>query len=315
MGYQHIFGPVLSRRLGVSLGVDLVTHKVCSLDCVYCECGRTTDLTMTRREYVPFEAVRLELDHYWAHNDDPDYITFSGSGEPTLNSALGRVIRYIKEQKPEIRVAVLTNATLLDLPEVRQELAGADLVVPSLDAVSGRVFRRINRPGAGLSPKDVIAGIESFAGEFKGEIWLELFVLPGVNDDPEELLQLKQAIQKIKPHRTQLNTLDRPGTLANLRPATQEEMDRVIAHLDLDNVEVIAKVKPGRTGRRSEDLETAVLEAVHRRPCTPEDLAGMFSVDPGKMAALLTNLEARGCLESGQEARGTFFRTVKPEHP
>ena len=116
MKYRHLFGPVASRRLGVSLGVDLVVHKVCTLDCVYCECGKTTTLTRERRAWVPLDRVRAELDHYWAHHDDPDYITFSGSGEPTLNRDIGAVIAHIKQHKPGIRVAVLTNATLLSDP-------------------------------------------------------------------------------------------------------------------------------------------------------------------------------------------------------
>ena len=104
MKYNHIFGPVPSRRLGISLGIDLVTHKICSMDCIYCECGKTTQLTLERREYVRFEDVKNELDHYWNHNVDPNYITFSGSGEPTLNSRIGEVIEYIKEKNPILKL-------------------------------------------------------------------------------------------------------------------------------------------------------------------------------------------------------------------
>jgi wyosine [tRNA(Phe)-imidazoG37] synthetase (radical SAM superfamily) len=190
MTYRSLFGPVLSRRLGVSLGVDLVTHKTCSLNCVYCECGKTTCLTPERRCYVSPDAVCRELDHYWAHNDDPDYITFSGSGEPTLNQGLGQVIAHIKEKKPGIRVAVLTNATLMTDPAVRAELALADLVVPSLDAVSYPVFCRINRPCAGIRPADIIDGLIVFTKAFSGQVWLEIFILPGINDTQEELALL-----------------------------------------------------------------------------------------------------------------------------
>ena len=140
MQYKYIFGPILSRRLGISLGVDLVPHKTCSLDCVYCECGKTTDLTIEQKEYVKFKDVKKELEHFWNHNDDPDYITFSGSGEPSLNSKLGKVIEFIKTQKPYIKTAVLTNSTLFDDPDVRQSLLKAELVIPSLDAVSNKAF-------------------------------------------------------------------------------------------------------------------------------------------------------------------------------
>jgi len=228
MSYHHIFGPVPSRRLGISLGVDLVTHKVCSLDCVYCECGKTTHLTRQRRPYVLFEAVKTELDHYWKNNEDPDYITLSGSGEPTLNQDLGRVISYIKDQKPGVKVAVLTNSTLLKDPGVRQELALADLVVPSLDAVSKAAFTKLNRPVKGVSVEDIIDGIQAFAREFTGKIWLEIFILPGVNDTPKELNALRQIILSIDPEMVQLNTLDRPGTVSHIRPATPVEPKNIL---------------------------------------------------------------------------------------
>ena len=116
--YKYIFGPVPSRRLGMSLGVDLVPHKVCSLDCVYCECGPTTKLTTDRKEYIPYEKITKELAHYFANNPDPDYITFSGSGEPTLNSRMGDVLEFIKEKKPNVPIAVLTNGTLLSINQL-----------------------------------------------------------------------------------------------------------------------------------------------------------------------------------------------------
>ena len=311
MEYKHIFGPVASRRLGISLGVDLVVHKICSLDCVYCECGKTTELTPERRDYVPFDRVRAELDHYWDHNDDPDYITFSGSGEPTLNREMGRVIDYIKDTHPNIRVAMLTNATLLTDPGVRAELARVDLLVPSLDGVSERAFRKINRPCKGISAKDVAAGIKAMAREFSGEIWLEIFILPGVNNTPEEMDLLKAEILEIQPTRVQLNTLDRPGTLDSIGPASREELEAVAAHLDLDNLEIIAKVAKKQVKTPAENLESAVLETIHRRPCTREDLVSMLGARPGALEALLEELLNQGRIEVTREARGEFYRTIK----
>jgi len=311
MRYQHLFGPVLSRRLGISLGVDLVTHKICSLNCVYCECGSTTSLTKERKAYVSCDTVCRELDHYWAHNDDPDYITFSGSGEPTLNLALGQVIAHIKKNKPDIRVAVLTNATLMSDPGVRDDLAFADIVVPSLDAVSPRVFSRINQPCSGIQPAEIVAGIAGFAADFSGEIWLEIFILPGVNDTREELQLLKAAIRKIQPHRVQLNTLDRPGTVSSLRPASPEELDRVIRILDEKNVEIIARAGTGTKSIKTADPASAVLETIHRRPCTREDLAAILGLPPKKIDLLLAELLAAGSITSRIQARGVFFSTRK----
>ncbi|MCP4722117.1 MAG: radical SAM protein [Desulfobacteraceae bacterium] len=311
MSYQHIFGPVLSRRLGISLGVDLVTHKICSLDCVYCECGQTTNLTLQRSSYVTFEVVKAELDHYLEHNEEPDYITLSGSGEPTLNQDLGRVIAYIKAKRPGIRVAVLTNSTLLNDPGVRKELALADLVVPSLDAVSKEAFLKLNRPFKGLLVEDIIQGIQSFAGEFAGKIWLEIFILPGVNDTLKELGALREVILSIDPEMVQLNTLDRPGTVSHILPATKAELDRVKEILDMDIIQIIAKVADKKSMGRNRDMESAVLETIHRRPCTRDDLVAVLNADPDRMDTLLAKLEAQGQIEARQQARGVFYRTIK----
>jgi len=311
MGYQHIFGPVLSRRLGISLGVDLVTHKICSLDCVYCECGKTTNLTCRREPYVSFDVVKKELDHYWAHNDDPDYITFSGSGEPTLNRDLGRVIAHIKEKKPGIKVAVLTNSTQLNDPDVRQELALADLVVPSLDGVSKEVFLKINRPFKGLVVEDVIKGIQTFARGFAGKIWLEIFILPGVNDTRMELGLFRNVISSIDPEMVQLNTLDRPGTVSHIRPAAMAELERVKKILDMDIIQIIARVKEKKNMGGHRDMEDAILETIHRRPCTREDLVAVLNVDPHSMDSLLEVLEKDGRIEARQQERGVFYSTVK----
>jgi wyosine [tRNA(Phe)-imidazoG37] synthetase (radical SAM superfamily) len=311
MSYHHIFGPVPSRRLGISLGVDLVTHKICSLDCVYCECGKTTNLTFQRRAYVSFEAVKAELDHYWEHNEDPDYITLSGSGEPTLNLELGRVISYIKDQKPGVKVAVLTNASLLKDPDVRQELSLADLVVPSLDAVSTAAFARINRPVKGVSVEDIIQGIQAFAREFTGKIWLEIFILPGINDTPQELKALKAVILSIDPEMVQLNTLDRPGTVSHIRPATPAQLDRVKEILGLDIIQIIARTTDKKNKGQHRDMASAILETIHRRPCTREDLAAILSVNPDQMDTLLATLEAEGRIEARHQARGVFYQTIK----
>lgn len=312
MNYRHLFGPVASRRLGVSLGVDLVVHKVCSLDCVYCECGTTTELTTERKAWVPLDRVKAELDHYWALHDDPDVITFSGSGEPTLNSDIGRVIAYIKEEKPGIRVAVLTNATLLSDPRVREDLSRADLVVPSLDAVSPEVFKRLNRPHSAISPDQVLEGIRIFTRQFSGRVHLEIFILPGVNDTPKELILLKQAVDTIFPDMVQLNSLDRPGTEAGLQPANRDNLERIREILGPDRVEIIARVpEADRSSRKTEDLEAAILETILRRPCTCDDLAAMLGATGPAVQQILDRLETAGTVVSNFGERGRFFQTRK----
>lgn len=247
MAYRHLFGPVRSRRLGVSLGVDLVPQKTCAFDCVYCECGRTTCLTCERREYVPTDRVIAELDAYLATAPDLDYVTFAGSGEPTLHTGIGEIIAFIKDRYPRYRVAVLTGSALLPDPEVRAALMRADLVVPSLDAVSEAVFRSLNRPCPGLTAGQVVEGLLAFAREFPGEIRLEVFIVPGENDTEDEVRRLRDAVAAIDPDRVQVNTLDRPGTDIRVRPASPPALERIAAVL---GGEVIGTACTGGRGAR-----------------------------------------------------------------
>lgn len=292
----------------MSLGVDLVPHKVCSLDCVYCECGSTTKLTLDRMEYVPYEKVVGELRDYFASNPDPDYITFSGAGEPTLNSRFGNVLQFIKKLKPDVPVAVLTNGTLLGDPAVRKEMRGADLVLPSLDAATELAFQRINKPSPHILLKDYIEGIVTFRKEFKGEIWLEVFILPGYNDDIANLNALREAILRISPDRIQLNTLDRPGAEENLRPANMAELNEVVKLWNLPNIEIIAPV-PGRRKIASyrEDTENVILETISRRPCTLEDISRIVGIHINEVNKYLGVLELEGRITTSRQERGLFY--------
>ena len=146
--YKYLFGPVPSRRLGMSLGIDLVPKKVCTLNCVYCEVGKTTKLTTNRMEYVKYDKIISELNQFMSNNPKIDYITFSGSGEPTLNSKIGEVLAYVKQNYPDVKTAILTCGALLSSPQLRSELLEADVVLPSLDAATQAVFNKINRPNA-----------------------------------------------------------------------------------------------------------------------------------------------------------------------
>ncbi len=318
MKYQHIFGPVPSRRLGISLGVDLVYHKVCNLDCVYCECGKTTEKKMERKEYVSLDAVKKELAHYFAHFPDPDAITFSGSGEPTLHKDIGQVIRFIKDRKPRVRVVVLTNSTLLQDSDVREDLLDADVVMPSLDAVFQNSFFRINRPHKGLDCKGMIEGLTAFSREFSGELNLEIFILPGVNDSEEELLAFQGVIDRINPSLIQLNTLDRPGTVDNIVPATKEQLMRVARILDRENIQIIAKVKDDLSAAEkasalsADQLRDMILETIHRRPCTAKDLAMTLHQNQELVEGELSILLEKKVIRSRVRDRGVFYQTCKP---
>lgn len=310
--YTYLFGPVPSRRLGVSLGVDLVPHKVCTLDCVYCECGATTKLTVKRDEYVPFDGVIAELDHYLANHPLPDYITFSGAGEPTLNSRIGDVISHLKTNYPSIPMAVLTNGSLFNDGEVRSELLGASLVLPSLDAASLSPFARINRPHPSLDVKRHIQGLIDFRKEFSGTIWLEVLILPGLNDDPDSLESIRQALIQIQPDRIQLNTLDRPGAVADLSPVTPQFLEKLVKAWDLPGLEIIAAVsKRKETQSYREDVEEAIFETISRRPCTLDDLNRILNLHSNETNKYLSTLETSGRIETVTMERGLFYQAKR----
>lgn len=276
-GYKYIFGPVPSRRLGRSLGVDVVPAKVCTFDCIYCQAGRTTDRTVERAEYVPTADVIAELSD-WLPGGAADYITFSGNGEPTLHSGIGEIIAWLKTNSG-VPVAVITNGSLLYLPDVREELAAADLVVPSLDTANPVTFRRLNRPDPSLDIETVIEGLVAFGKEFEGEIWMEHFIVPGINDTPAELKALAEADVRITPVRVQLNTAVRPPAETTVRPMPYAELC-AIAEKYFPGADVIAAYDGESAGRRSAaDPAATAKSLMSRRPITAEDLARTAGID------------------------------------
>jgi len=306
--YKHLFGPVPSRRLGMSLGIDLIPKKVCSLNCVYCEVGKTTKLTTNRMEYVKFDHVIAELKQFMSNNPKIDYITFSGSGEPTLNSRIGDVLNFIRKNYPGVKTAILTNGTLLFNPKLRKELLLADVILPSLDAASQLAFEKIDRPDSNLKIEAYIQGLIDLRKEYKGNIWLEIFLLKDYNDSKEELDLLKNAILKINPDSIQLNTLDRPGTVADLVPLSKNELQEIIDYWNLPNVEIISSVQ-ARTSidSYSGDIETAILETIARRPCTLDDLHRFLGIHVNEINKYLGTLEAKNKIKTVNLDRGVFY--------
>ena len=309
--YKHIFGPVPSRRLGMSLGIDLVPHKVCSLNCVYCECGKTTNLTLKRAEYVSYEEVINEIDDFLNRHDSPDFITFSGSGEPTLNNRIGDILNFIKS-KTDIPVAVLTSGTLFTDINVRKELLAADVVLPSIDAATRTAFLKINRPDRRLDVNSHIKSLIDFRNEYHGKIWLEVMILPDINDDDDNIEALRDAILKINPDEVQVNTLDRPGTVNNLRAATRAELADILNRWDIPAAKIIASA-PSRKkiGSYREDTESVILETVMRRPCTLEDLSKILNLHINEINKYLDVLENENKIEFKRESRGLFYTAKK----
>lgn len=310
MQYSHIFGPVHSRRLGRSLGVDLVPYKVCSFNCVYCECGETTELTLKRSDFFPVREVLLELEDYLSRSPVLDFITFSGSGEPTLSLSIGVITRYLKDRFPSYRVAVLTNGTLLWREDVRRDLIEADVVLPTLSSAIDETFRRIHRPAPDLGVDQIIAGIGQFRKEYDGEIWLEIFIIPGINTTEPELAALRRAIQQIHPDRVQLNTLDRPGTESWVRPASPGELQKVRDILGLAGVEPVGPVPHGYFPKPVSDWTDSVKMVHHllqRRPSTLEDICDATGLNRREVLKILREIGASVTISERREERGIFY--------
>ncbi len=267
-----IFGPAPSRRLGYSLGIDVISpqSKLCTLDCVYCQVGPTPTKTLERGEPVPTALILKEIDQALP-KAGIHYVTFSGSGEPTLHKNLGKLIDRVHE-RCKTPVAVITNGTLLDRPDVQRDLVKAELVVPDLDAVSPEVFERINRPHPGLKLDRMIKGLIQFRQMFKGQLWVEVMLVKGINDSPVELLKIKGVLDQVNPDKIHLNTVLRPPAETWAEPLTVVELDRIAAMLGPRAMSV-GLPPPKHTGSLGgENLEQEVFELIQRRSVTLADL-------------------------------------------
>ncbi len=268
---MHIYGPVPSRRLGYSLGVDILPFKTCSLDCIYCQLGKTLRKTVQRKKCFDIDTILAQIKSVIASGQRVDTITFSGSGEPTLNVLIGKLIRKIKDNT-SIPVAVLTNSTLLSQKTVRDDLSDADLVVPSLDAATEEIFDRMNRPHKSLKLRQVIEGLKIFRREFNGKLWLEILLVKGVNDSPAHLKKLKKAVSEIDPDKIHLNTVVRPPAEKTAHPLGPQELEKIRAHFG-KKAEVVAEFDKIQHMPASRNLEDAILSMVRRRPVTLKDMS------------------------------------------
>jgi len=312
MKYKHLFGPVVSRRLGISLGVDIVPYKYCSLNCVYCEVSKTTHQTLKRKEYIPIEEITAELDDFLASMPNLDYITFSGAGEPTLNSGLGEIIKYIQSHYSQYKLALITNSTLLSDPQVRQEILPCDLILPSLDAVSDKGFDEVNRPDAKLKAQDLIDGLIQLRKEYRGQLWLEVFIVPGLNDHLEEIELLREALVHIKPDIVQINSLDRPGAEEWVEPAIYPALEEIKSILQESNdlkIEIIARTLLDNiiTPTESEILPQ-LTKLIKQDEYSKEELAKSLGVHVNEISKLLQHLAQSDSITAKRKKRGTFYK-------
>ena len=301
----RVFGPVPSRRLGRSLGVDLVPFKTCTFDCVYCQLGRTTHLTAQRGEYVDPRAVLDEVELKLRAGAGPDFITVSGSGEPTLCRGLGRVIRGLKAVA-DVPVAVRTNGALLWREEVRRELLDADLVIPSLDAGDGETFRAVNRPCEEIDFDRFLDGLAAFRREFLGLVWLEVFLLAGMNATEEHVRGIAGCAAAVAPDKVQLNTVARPPAEDFARAVSGRRMAE-FAKLFACPTEVIADHARVHTAPAATASREEVLALLRRRPCTVEDIARGLGMHRHEVQKHVGELLRRGEVCSRRTPPGVYY--------
>jgi len=308
---SHIFGPVPSRRLGLSLGVDLIPAKTCTFDCLYCEVGRTTDRTLERRPYVPVNEV-LEQLRQKLLVCSPDIITLAGSGEPTLHSEIDQIIDGIKAFT-DTRVAVLTNGSLFWDKEVRRCVQGADIIMPTLSSAFDRTFKRIHRPDPELDLGTIFEGLKSLRGEYHGQMFLEVVFLAGINDTEEEEEALKDVIDTICPDRIQINTVVRPPSDSRAKPLDRERLEGLKLLLG-KNAEVIAGTPVGKDGFSGQTSAEILLDTLKRRPLRAVDMVNSLDLDPDEVDDLIKGLLIKGSIHK-QEHSGEIFYLGSEENP
>jgi wyosine [tRNA(Phe)-imidazoG37] synthetase (radical SAM superfamily) len=306
----YTYGPVPSRRLGLSLGVDIVTPKVCTLDCIYCQLGRTTRKSSVRQDFIDIEAVLREIREKVEAGLRADYITIGGSGEPTLNARLGDLIEGIRAITP-IPVAILTNGTLLYRADVRADCAKADVVMPTLDAGDPAVFEAMNRPTGDITIEKLVSGLRTFRREFRGQIWLEVFFVAGVNTDPAQVEKIKNFITQIQPDKVHLNTAVRPPAEPNVQAVPRDAMEALVRQLGV-TCEVIGEAPAGPAERHDQHTEAEVISVLKRRPCTIEDLSIGLRMDPAQVAGYIARLLEQGVATSEQRGSVTYFH-IRPD--
>ena len=306
--FKYVFGPVPSRRLGRSLGVDLVPRKACSFDCVYCQVGRTTRKTTRLEEFAPPEEIVAEIAEKLKTVPRPNYITLSGSGEPTLHAGIGRIIAGVKEVT-DVPVAVLTNGSLFWKPEVRRACLKADLILPTLDAGDEETFRAICRPAPDLTLERVVEGLAALRKEYRGQIWLEVFLIAGVNSGPEQVRNIRALAERINPDRIQLNTAVRPTAEPDVKALTETELAE-IARLMGPKAEVIADFRKREEEPAFIAKGDEILAMIRRRPVTLDDIASGLGIARPEAERTVKELLAKKLIVGEKKGEKEYLRAT-----
>ncbi len=304
--YQYLFGPVPSRRLGLSLGVDLLTPKTCTFDCPFCQAGKTTSLTVSRQNYVPIDAVIDEFRKWLASGGTADCITLAGSGEPTLHKNFGRAIDAIHELCG-IRVVLLSNATLFHDPDVRADAVRADVVKASFSAWDEASFREVNHPHVAVKFSDVLSGIGQLRKELDGELWLEVMIVNGVNSDHDQVKAIAELASGLGSDKIHLNTVVRPPADGVSTAVTIEELGRM-TRLFTPEAEVISRTATNQGAHVAAADSDEILALIRRRPCTGADIVAGLGIPASVAEETLGVLLARGLVAKEKRGSDVYYR-------
>jgi wyosine [tRNA(Phe)-imidazoG37] synthetase (radical SAM superfamily) len=305
--YCHLFGPVPSRRFGRSLGVDLTPYKTCTLDCIFCQLGRTTNKTIDREEYVLIADVLGELKDWLRTNGNADYITLSGSGEPTLNYRFKEVLEFIHANS-EIPAVLLSNGTMFHLPEVRAAAACADIVKVSLSAWDQASYGLVNRPHPQMRFDHLIQGQKAFRAQFSGQLWMEVFLVRGINSTPSDVRKIATLAKEIGPNRIQLNTAVRPPS-EDFAAALPGECMEALTNLFHPTAEIIAEFNTIHAKSIQANQDT-ILSMLRRRPCSAKDIADVFHMHLNEVSKYLGKLIRTNQIRSDLKNGALYYSAV-----
>jgi len=310
-GFKYLYGPVPSRRLGRSLGIDLVPFKTCTYDCIYCQLGRTTNKTMARLSYAPIKDILSELEIKLATGERPDYISIAGSGEPTLHSYIGELISMSKNMT-NIPVAVLTNGSLLHVPDVRAALMRADLVVPSLDAGDEEMFQYVNRPHPDISFDNMVKGLIEFTRDFPGQVWLEVLLVSGVTGMAADVEKIAVLAKKIGANKVQLNTVCRPAA-EEFACAVEKNQMKNLASLFTGAVDIISDDQSGdfSVTAAKDTANEEIVSLLARRPCTLTGICSGLGLHPHDAAKKLKKLVDEKRITTLRTSHEVFYKILE----
>lgn len=270
---KYVYGPIPSRRLGRSLGVSPIPKKTCNYSCIYCQLGRTNKMTNTRQEFFKLEDIVAEFKEYLKNSDAFDVVTVVGEGEPTLYSRLGELVKILKSltTKP---VAVITNGALLNDKQVQEDLMEADIVLPSINAYNEELSKKIDRPYGLIKYNEILEGLIEFSHLYKGELWLEIMLLDGMNDDKHSIDEFKKILKKIKYSRVYLNTPVRPPAESYVNMVSKENMKYAVEQLHGISIDMLSS---GSFYSEIDDHHEAVLSLCKRHPMNQFELRSFLA--------------------------------------